>query len=105
VGTVILFLSADYILTGIRHKYYIPFTKKAVDDILEKTNTDKDTVKYYGRFGLVPNSGFAFRNGEYTYDQFVNTTWEEFEALARRDGGPTGKVQWVVEEGKRKFVG
>ena len=72
-------------MQGSTHKYYIAFTKKAVDDILEKTNTGKNAVKYYGKFGITPGSS-AFRNGEYTYEQFVNTEWEDFEVLARKEG-------------------
>ena len=76
---------AEFRMQGSTHKYYIAFTKKAVDDILEKTNTDKNAVKYYGKFGITPGSS-AFRNGEYTYEQFVNTEWEDFEVLARKEG-------------------
>lgn len=32
---------AEYHLGSLRHKYYIPFSKKTIDGILEKTGTDK----------------------------------------------------------------
>ncbi|MGI8720562.1 MAG: hypothetical protein ACR2KF_08580 [Nitrososphaeraceae archaeon] len=97
---------AKYILTGLRHKYYIPFTKVAVDDLLKQTNTDKDSVKWYGKFGLVPNTGMTFRCGDFSYEQFVNTSWEEFTALSKREGGPNGKVIFkTLEDGSKKYIG
>lgn len=45
------------------------------------------------------------RTGGYTYDQFVNSDWETFEGLARREGGPTGKVQWIPKHNDKQFVG
>jgi hypothetical protein len=47
---------AEYHLGSLRHKYYIPFSKKTVDGILEKTGTDKNRVIYYGRFTGGPNA-------------------------------------------------
>ena len=32
---------AEYHLDSLRRKYYIPFSKKTIDGILEKTGTDK----------------------------------------------------------------
>lgn len=80
-------VNAEYVQGKSRTRYYIPFSKKAVDEIIKKVGTDKDAISY---MGIIPNSfkGVGFRCGNYTYDQFVSTTWEEFEDLARREGGP-----------------
>ena len=98
-------IKAEFRMHGTRHRYYIPFSKKAVDDLLEKTGTEKSTVKYYGKFANGHNSVTeVFRNGSFTYEQFVNTDFEDFEELARRQGGPDGKVKWIPED-KRKYIG
>lgn len=34
--------------------------------------------------------GNSFRNGQYTYDQLVNSDYEYIEWLGRKLGGPTG---------------
>ncbi|MGI0021984.1 MAG: hypothetical protein ACRD9Q_03885, partial [Nitrososphaeraceae archaeon] len=100
---------AEYHMSGLRYKFYIPFTMKAVDDILEKTGTDKDTVIYYGKFGGTAGSSTAnmlpgYRCNEYTYEQFVNTDWKDFEELSKKVGGPTGKSKWTDEKQKKVFV-
>ena len=46
----------NIIFGSLRHKYYIPFSKKTVDGILEKTGTDKNRVIYYGKFTGGPNA-------------------------------------------------
>lgn len=81
-------VKAEYIQGRSRTRYHIPFSKKAVDEILAKVGTDKNEIQWYAE---IPNSakGVGFRSGNYTYDQFVNTTWDEFEDLARREGEPT----------------
>jgi hypothetical protein len=85
--------------------FYIPFTKKTVDDLLEKTGTDRNNIKYYGNFARGPNvTTVSFRNGDYSYEQFVNTDWEYFQELSTRQGGPTSKVKWVPED-KKKYIG
>lgn len=38
--------SAEYRMHGTRLKYYIPFTKKAADDLLAKFESDKDAITY-----------------------------------------------------------
>jgi hypothetical protein len=96
---------AQYVMSGLRDKHYIPFSKKTVDDFLEKTRTDNNTVIYYGRITDGPGSiKERFRCNGYSYEQFVNTEWEDFEELAKRQGGPTGKIKWIPED-RKKYIG
>jgi len=68
---------------GERIRYYVPFSKKAVDDIIATSNnTDAKNIKFIFK-------GNQFRTGDWTYDQFVNSTWEEMEEIARTPAGPT----------------
>lgn len=74
----------EYVMHGLRDKFYIPFSKKTVDDLLEKTGTDKNTAKFYGKFSNDPdNIRISMRTSEYTYEQFVNSDWKTFEDLAK----------------------
>jgi hypothetical protein len=74
-----------------RHQYYVPFSRKVVDSLLEQTETDKDSIVYYAKFGEYPNAKtMKSRNNLYNYEQFVNSTWDELVSLDRRPGGPTG---------------
>jgi hypothetical protein len=95
---------AEYRMSGLRYKYYIPFSKKTVDDHLEKTGSDKNTILWYGRITHPGTTKERFRCNEYSYEQFVGTEWEDFEELAKRQGGPSGKVKWVPED-KKKYIG
>lgn len=83
---------------GTRFRYYIPFSKKAVDDILERTGTDKKTIKYYGKFGDPDSLYRSERNSDFTYEQFVSTEWDDFEELYSREGGPRGKVKMIHDD-------
>jgi hypothetical protein len=74
-----------------RAKYYIPFSKKAVDDLIEKTGTDRDSITYYVKFGEYPGSrAIKSRNNLYNYSQFVNSVWDKLIELDTKAGGPTG---------------
>jgi hypothetical protein len=70
---------SEYVMDVPKTLYTIPFSKKAVDDILEKEHpfgpdsintTDKDAVVYYGKFDHILGLE-SFRCGDFTYDQFV----------------------------------
>jgi len=57
--------------TGERTRYYIPFSKKAVDDIIAKSmETDKDSIHFVVKH--------AHGRTEVTYDQFVNMIISEY---------------------------
>jgi hypothetical protein len=74
---------ATYTYDHLRNKYYIPFSAKTVNDLLTKTNTNKDNVRYYCFVGSDPNSNTTkFRCDQYNYSDFVNKTFEELEAQA-----------------------
>jgi hypothetical protein len=82
-----------------RTVFNIPFSKKAVDSILFNEHpfgpdslnvTDKARVLFYGK---VEGTGLSpFRCAGYTYEQFVNTDWNEFVELAIRPGGPANRI-------------
>jgi len=107
-------------LTGVQETYYvkdvprliysIPFSKTNVDKIINNKHpfgsdsisiTGIASVVFYGKF---ENKGdtIGFRCAGYTYDQFANTSWQSFEALARRKGGPTGKARSSDEQEQEK---
>jgi hypothetical protein len=76
---------AEYHMKGTRKEYYIPFSKKAVDDILNKYKTDPEEVKFYG---FIPHSNIGttidFKYDKYNYKQFTELPWEEFSDIAKR---------------------
>ncbi len=87
-----------------REVFTIPFTKKAVDDILFNEHpfgkdslniTDPDKLMFYGsnQLGIMP-----FRCGDYTYEQFVTPEWKQFVELAIRPGGPANRKLIAVGE-------
>jgi hypothetical protein len=42
----------DNVFSGTRESYYIPFTKKNVDEIIaNNAKSDKDSIKFYIKFG------------------------------------------------------
>lgn len=68
--------------TGERKTYYIPYSKKTVDEIISKSvGTDRDTIIF-----VVKND--TFRNGQFTYSQFISNTFEGLLKLAMQPGGP-----------------
>ena len=80
----------------------IPFTKTAVDKLLngqlpfgpDSINiTDVEKVIYYGKIENVLGLQ-NFRDGSFSYEQFVVPEWKAFLVLATRPGGPTGRLPW-----------
>ena len=63
--------------------YTVPFSGDKLDEILQETNTDADSVQYIC-MGIRSYSG-------YSYDEFRNLSFAELE-----DRGRTGKVQQPV---------
>jgi hypothetical protein len=92
---------AQYTYDNLRNKYYIPFSAKTVNDLLAKTKTNKDGIRYYCFVGSDPNSHTTkFRCDTYNYEQFTNCTFQELEQLAFK---PNQK--WRDVAPKKEFVG
>lgn len=66
-------------LEGTKTEYEIPFSKKAVDDWLKETGTDKSEIIFTFRTDK--------RRDNCNYDQFVNTTWAQANDIMMREGG------------------
>jgi len=81
-------------------KYTILFEgKKTVDAILKKHNMierENDIRFYWKARGTYPGAG-GDRCTDYSYDQFSNSEFSHLEYLARRPGGPTGKINLAKE--------
>lgn len=85
--------------------YYIELTEKnrkqVIQDIINKSNgTLLENVLYYYH---VPHSvkGMGFRCSIFTYDQFVNSSPEELENLARSSPSP---VQHLIKD-RKSYMG
>jgi hypothetical protein len=69
----------DNAFAGVRDSYYIPFTKKNVDEIIANSaHSDKDSIKFYIKFGMEdsPDSSQVSTRNIFSYDEFVNWSWE-----------------------------
>lgn len=101
---------SHYVRDIPRTVYTIPFSKKAVDEVLENKNPfgpdslnvtpDKESVIYYGKFNQILGME-SFRCADFTYEQFTLPEWKEFVALAIQEGGPQRRVRYPDEELKR----
>lgn len=79
-----------------RLRYYIPFSKKAVDDIISTSdNTDKNNIKFCFK-------GSQFRNDDFTYEQFVNSPYELMEEMLRTNGGPRMFEHWQKHDTRQR---
>ena len=58
-----------------------PSRKKAVDDIMNKVDNVSPDLLFVVK-------GPQFRNGGYSYDQFVTATWDEAIEMMMTNGGP-----------------
>jgi hypothetical protein len=77
---------------GMTEEYYIELTEKnrkqVIEDIINKSNgTSIDAIKFYYH---VPESkgGMSFRSNLFTYDQFINSSLDEMERIARSTPSP-----------------
>ena len=61
---------------GWEPRYDIPFAKETVDKLLEDQIQPPELVLYVGH--IAPGK----RDISYDYDQFVNTTWDEFKQIS-----------------------
>lgn len=92
-------------VSGQEDIYYIELTdrtrKKIIEDIINKSNgTSIDQILFYYH---VPDSGkgAGFRSNLYTYDQFINSSPEEMEMIARKTPSP---VQYLIKD-KKEYHG
>ena len=70
----------DNVFAGTRESYYIPFSKKNVDEIIANSaHTDKFGIKYIVKFGIEDSpDGFTMSTrNQFSYDMFVNWSWEK----------------------------
>ena len=70
----------DNVFNGTREVYYIPWSKKNVDEIIANSaHTDKYAIKYIIKFGLEdsPEGITMSSRNLFSYDQFVNWSWDK----------------------------
>ena len=70
----------DNVFAGTRTTYYIPFTKKNLDEIIENSaHTDKFGIKYTVKFGMEDSpDGFTMSTrNQFSYDMFTNWSWDK----------------------------
>jgi hypothetical protein len=85
---------------GVETIYSIELTdknrKKVIEDIFNKSNSNPEEILYYYH---VPASsrGSSFRCSIFTYDQFINSSMEELENLARATPSP---IKHLVKDSK-----
>jgi hypothetical protein len=78
---------------GITEEYYIELTEKnrrqIIEEIINKSNgTMTDAIKFYYHVPQSSKGGMSFRCDQYTYDQFINSSLDEMERLARSMPSP-----------------
>lgn len=84
----------------MQKKFYIPFSKKAAIDIINKSNgTLFDNIVFYAKVGNTVDGG-SFRCGLFPYDQFINCSFNELEKLGRRQCGPQGNANFKPADKK-----
>jgi hypothetical protein len=66
-------------LAGSHTVHYIPFSKQKVDEIIAKSDSDKNEIIY-----VVKSPP---RKDHFNYDEFTNYTWEQCEKILLLDGG------------------
>jgi len=70
----------QYRFEGLRACYYIPFSKKAVEDIVKKSvHSDSSSIRFIVKLGTddYPASAGASMRNQVTYDSFVNWSFDE----------------------------
>lgn len=72
--------ASKYVRKGQREAYYIPFTKKEVDRIIDEYNGNRRLITFVVKFDAADSPDgqrrFATR-GQFGYDQFVNWTFDD----------------------------
>jgi hypothetical protein len=76
--------SSHYERKGQRESYYIPFTKKEVDKVIDENNGNRQLINFTVKFDAADSPDgqrrFATR-GQFGYDQFVNWTFDDLYKL------------------------
>ena len=70
----------DNVFAGTRESYYIPFSKKNVDEIIANSaHSDKWGIKYIVKFGIEdsPDGISMSTRNQFSYDMFTNWSWEK----------------------------
>jgi hypothetical protein len=81
--------------SGQHEVYYIPFNKKAVDEIIEKSvGSGKENIIFTIWISE------TIRDNTFTYDQFI-LPWEDVMKLELRPGGPRTPVPISLSEDYR----
>jgi len=63
--------------------------KQVIEDIINKSNGTKiDAIKFYYHVPQSSKGGMSFICDQYTYDQFINSSLDEMERLARTTQSP-----------------
>jgi len=97
-------------ITGTTFEYTIevPNDLKGRKDLIKKiidnaVGTFPENVHYYwrkvGPSNIIYGAG-ANRCGDYTYEQFINSSLDDMERLANAKGGPRGDSLWKDENNK-----
>jgi hypothetical protein len=66
-------------LTGSHVIHYIPYSKEKVNEIIAKSDSDKNEIIFIVK---TPD-----RRQHFNYDEFTNYTWEQCESILLLDGG------------------
>jgi hypothetical protein len=80
--------------------YTIPYSKKAVDDIIAKSaNTDKDSIVFTIKFGNedTPWGPHPATRAQFSYEQFSSWSWTE---ICKHQYKPTVEAynEWIAKE-------
>lgn len=95
----------DKVLSGQRNVFWIELPKekaarkKFIDNIIETTNSIKETIQYY--YQDLGEHNFANKSdATFSYDEFVNCSIEELKDLSARGTGSKGTGYWRDNEGR-----
>ena len=72
----------DNVFAGTREAYYIPFSKKNVDEIIANSaRSDKFGIIYYVKFGREDSAeGFQMSTrNQFSYEQFATWSWDKLK--------------------------
>ncbi|MDW0199752.1 MAG: hypothetical protein QN778_04170 [Nitrososphaeraceae archaeon] len=73
--------------------------KKFIDQIIESTGSDKDSIIYY--YTQLNNTNMREkRDNSYSYEDFVNCSIEEMKDMNNRGGGSKGTGYWRDKDNK-----
>ena len=70
----------DNVFAGTRESYYIPFSKKNIDEIIANSAySTKESIRFIIKFGMEDSpDGFQMTTrNQFSYEQFANWSWEK----------------------------